>query len=300
MNLQDMVCIHLDIGIWGGRKRLTQGDLGLSAEILPPEAVASLGSKRIFPREPLDAFHALRTRIERSFQRMGVRFMGGFAVPAAVKDEVAEMLHEYQKEFGRLIDTLLCDYGRSLDDFVTGYPKWKGMVLSAALRPEDTRSRFHFRYQVTQIMVPEGMEDTSGVKEAVEALPKQVFLDVAGQGSAILRSLGNRQAAVSVRTVGPLKAAWGKLVALSFLDRNIVPVASRLEAIIESLPKSGAFQDADCELLRKTAAVLADTGINADPARYPVPGARPVRAKPVETFRVQRRQPLGVIHAFDW
>ena len=46
--LDKVVCVSLDTHIWTARKKLRPEDLPLAAGTLPPEEVASLGSKRVF------------------------------------------------------------------------------------------------------------------------------------------------------------------------------------------------------------------------------------------------------------
>ena len=58
--LDNLLALNLDISLWSARKKMTPEDLG-GAE-LPPEDLASLGSKRIADPECLRIFGALKAR----------------------------------------------------------------------------------------------------------------------------------------------------------------------------------------------------------------------------------------------
>jgi ABC-type phosphonate transport system ATPase subunit len=77
--LDHLVVVHLDIAIWTARKKLAATDLG-GAE-LPPEDLASLGSKRICNPEDLRTFGTLKARAVSLLDRNGVRFLNGWAIP---------------------------------------------------------------------------------------------------------------------------------------------------------------------------------------------------------------------------
>ena len=58
--LDRLLAINLDISLWSARKKLTSEDFG-DVE-LPPDDLASLGSKRICDPERLRVFNALKAR----------------------------------------------------------------------------------------------------------------------------------------------------------------------------------------------------------------------------------------------
>ena len=89
--LQQVVCFSLEeISLWGARKKLRTEDLKLTqGDVLPPKDLASLGSKKIFNPKALAKFEALKKRAHVACGRVGIRFMGGYAVPESVADDLA-------------------------------------------------------------------------------------------------------------------------------------------------------------------------------------------------------------------
>ena len=95
--LDHLVVVQLDIHIWTARKKLASADLG-GAE-LPPEDLASLGSKRVCNPEDLRAFGMLKARAVNALERSGIRFLNGWAVPEARMDAIGIELAAIRDEF---------------------------------------------------------------------------------------------------------------------------------------------------------------------------------------------------------
>ena len=71
--LDNLLALNLNVSLWSARRKMSQEDLG-GAE-LPPEDLASLGSKRIADPENLKVFGTLKARAFNYLDRHGVRFM---------------------------------------------------------------------------------------------------------------------------------------------------------------------------------------------------------------------------------
>ena len=95
--LQQLLVVNLDVHIWSARKKLTAVDL--SDTNLPPEELASLGSKRICNPEELRAFSMLKARAIALLERNGIRFLSGWAVPEAKMDAISNELASIGNEF---------------------------------------------------------------------------------------------------------------------------------------------------------------------------------------------------------
>ena len=68
--LDNLLALNLNVSLWSARRKMSQEDLG-SAE-LPPEDLASLGSKRIADPENLKVFGTLKARAFNYLDRHGV------------------------------------------------------------------------------------------------------------------------------------------------------------------------------------------------------------------------------------
>ena len=80
--LERVVLVKVEANIYGARKKLKKEDLVLAdGSKLPPEDLASLGSKRLLDPDQLTVFNRLKKEAERICLRIGTRFLGGFAIP---------------------------------------------------------------------------------------------------------------------------------------------------------------------------------------------------------------------------
>ena len=98
--LDNLLALNLNVSLWSARRKMSQEDLG-GAE-LPPEDLASLGSKRIADPENLKIFGTLKARAFNYLDRQGIRFMSGWAIPEEKAGEIVQELisirNDFQKE----------------------------------------------------------------------------------------------------------------------------------------------------------------------------------------------------------
>lgn len=116
--LDHLVVVNLDIHIWTARKKLVPLDLG-GAE-LPPEDLASLGSKRICNPEDLRTFGTLKARAVNLLERNGIRFLSGWAVPETRMDAIGIELAAIRDEFNAAKESFLQRYEQSVQDWIAG------------------------------------------------------------------------------------------------------------------------------------------------------------------------------------
>lgn len=120
--LDHLLVVNLDIHIWTARKKLVPLDLG-GAE-LPPEDLASLGSKRVCNPEDLRSFTTLKARAVSVLERSGIRFLSGWAVPDTRIDDIMRELAVIRDEFNAAKESFLQRYEQSVRDWIARHPQW--------------------------------------------------------------------------------------------------------------------------------------------------------------------------------
>ena len=95
--LKQLTAIRLDVNIWSARKKLTPTDF--VTPDLPPEHLASLGSKKVCNPEDLRVFATLKARAIALLDRHGVRFLGGWVIPESATRMVIESLETIGGDF---------------------------------------------------------------------------------------------------------------------------------------------------------------------------------------------------------
>ena len=97
--LDRLVVVNLDVHIWSARKKLLPQDFGNTE--LPPEELASLGSKRVCNPEELKTFGTLKARVTSLLERCGIRFLNGWTIPIEKQEEVSNELANIRNEFNQ-------------------------------------------------------------------------------------------------------------------------------------------------------------------------------------------------------
>lgn len=130
--LDRVVLVKIQANIYGARKKLRKEDLVLAdGSELPPEDLASLGSKRLLDPDQLADFNRLKKAAERHCLRVGTRFMGGFVVPVEHADAIVSELEKVAQEFAVNKAKFLAGYDDAVRDWIKKHPSFAGIIEKA-------------------------------------------------------------------------------------------------------------------------------------------------------------------------
>ncbi len=210
--LDHLVVVNLNIHIWSARKKLTLADLG-GAE-LPPEDIASLGSKRICNPDELKAFGTLKARAVTLLDRYGVRFLGGWAVPEAKVDAINVGLAAVQDEFSTTKEAFLQRYDQVIQGWIAKHPQWAGIIANSTVNEEYVRSRIDFRWQMFRVVSPEVGQGKShdSFHADINNLGNRLFGEVAKTAEEAWKRCYAGKTEVTRKALSPLKSIHDKLV----------------------------------------------------------------------------------------
>ena len=116
--LKHLTILRLDVNIWSARKKLTPADFGTLD--LPPEKLASLGSKKVCNPEDLRIFSTLKARAIALLDRHGVRFLGGWGIPETCASRVIDGLDKIASDFITAKDEFLGRYDEAIRHWIYG------------------------------------------------------------------------------------------------------------------------------------------------------------------------------------
>jgi len=240
VRLTDQTTLFLvDYHIWSGRKKLRAEDLQMGTA-LPPDALISLGSKKICNPDELRVFHRNKKRVERELLAVGTRFLGGYIVPNAVAAAVQAKADVITAETRAAAEAFLADYDRHIDAWCAAYPAWETAIRHAVDPVESVRGQFRFRVQALQIeTAPVIGEDT--LAEDLAEVGETIFSEVEQMARGLERSFLGKDG-LSRRALGTFRRVYDKLNALSFIDYRIDPVVRSLRGWLERLPDAGPIQ----------------------------------------------------------
>ena len=149
--MNNCVYLKLDISIWTGKARLTPEDIPDAVVDMPPEALATLGSKRIFDPQALRPFNTAKTRAFRTCDQYGVRCMGVWLVDNGVLNNLTAELDKLRGEFEYSVGTFISTYEDGASNWLQQFPAWEGIIRAALPDSTAIGKKFAFRYYVLKV-----------------------------------------------------------------------------------------------------------------------------------------------------
>lgn len=143
---------------------MSQEDLG-GAE-LPPDDLASLGSKRIADPENLKVFGTLKARAFNYLDRHGVRFMSGWAIPEEKAGEIVQELLSIRNEFQKEKEAFLASYDQNVQAWIEKHHQWGEIIRNSTVGPDYVCGRMGFRWQLYKVAPLAQHSDNTAVLEA--------------------------------------------------------------------------------------------------------------------------------------
>ena len=253
--LDHLLVVNLDIHIWTARKKLVPLDLG-GAE-LPPEDLASLGSKRVCNPEDLRSFTTLKARAVSVLERSGIRFLSGWAVPDTRIDDIMRELAVIRDEFNAAKESFLQRYEQSVRDWIARHPQWGNIIAGSTVSEEYVRSRLDFRWQVFQVAQPEAVDrNMDNLKEDIDRLGGTLFDEIAKAAGEAWHRCYAGKTEITRKALSPLKAMYDKPMGQTFVEPRVAPVAELLDTAFRSIPKRGAITGSTLVMLQGLVSLL--------------------------------------------
>ena len=232
-----LLVVNLDVRVWTARKKLTPSDLGDAQ--LPPEDLASLGSKRVCDPEDLKIFGTLKARAANLLERNGVRFLSGWAIPEAKSQEIADELLRIRDEFEQTKQSFLARYEQSVQDWIDKHPTWASIIAGSTVSKEHVSSRLSFAWQMFKV-IPPFAQSGGDLHDEVDKLGSTLFEEIARDAADTWKRCFADKTEVTRKALCPLKAMQQKLHGLSFLEPRVLPVTELIQAALDSVPRRGA------------------------------------------------------------
>ena len=259
--LDQMVLVKVEATIYGARKKLKIEDLMLvDGSKLPPEDLASLGSKRLLDPDQLTVFNRLKKEAERICLRIGTRFLGGYAIPCASAPSIIAELERIALDFATAKTEFLAGYDAAVTDWVVRHPEFAGIIEKAVDSVEFVSTRFSFDYLVVTVGLPEALpvEDIVRLESKIVSLSEQMFYEIAVDANQFIEQslIGKDQ--VTRNALRPIKRMRDKLDGLGFLDYRVAPVVSTIDDLLTRIPERGAIEGPILQEILATAMLLAD------------------------------------------
>jgi hypothetical protein len=259
--LDRVVLVKVDANIYGARKKLKKEDLVLAdGSKLPPEDLASLGSKRLLDPDKLTVFNRLKKEAERICLRVGTRFLGGFAVPVESAASITAELERIGLDFAAAKTEFIAGYDAAVTDWVVRHPEFAGIIEQAVDSVEFVSTRLSFDFLVVSVGLPDSLPpaDIARLESKIGSLSEQMFYEISVEANQLIEQslLGKEQ--VTRNALRPIRRMRDKLDGLSFLDHRVAPVVSTIDELLTRIPNKGAIEGGILQEILATAMLLSD------------------------------------------
>lgn len=235
--LEQILCINLNVNIWTARRKLTAQDMG--GVDLPPEELASLGSKRVCDPEKLKVFTTLKARATSLLDRSGVRFLGGWAIPNSKAGVVADGLRAIRDDFLKAKDQFLGGYEEGLVEWIAAFPRWADVIRDSTVSADYVRARLGFRWQIFRVVSEQLNGPDNGLSEEVASLGGALFEEVSAMADDVWKVSFVGRTEVTQKALRPLRTIQSKLQGLSFVEPRVSPALDLLDMVFSQMPASG-------------------------------------------------------------
>ena len=272
--LDRLVAVNLSVTIWTARRKLTAADFG-GAE-LPPEELASWGSKKICDPEALRIFNTLKSRAVAHLDKIGVRFLGGWAIPEDQAAAIQAKLSDLRNDFLIAKDTFLNSYDQAVKDWVDRHPGWENLIAASTVGADYVRSRLSFGWQFYKVAPPVAGDITAdSLSDEVSSLGRTLFDEIAKEARVVWAKVYAGKTELSHKALSPLKTMHQKLVGLSFVEPRAAPAADLIEAAMLGVPKRGLISGPPLVMLQGLVTMLRDPKLLAEHGQKIIEGHSP-------------------------
>ena len=260
--LDRLLALNLTVNLWSARRKMTAEDMG--GGNLPPEDLASLGSKRIADPETLKIFGTLKARAVNYLDRHGVRFMCGWAIPEEQAGEIVQELLKIRDEFLAAKESFLADYDRSIQTWIEKHQQWGDIIRDSTVGPDYVRARMDSRWQMFKVAPLVSHEDKnvmleSGLVDEVTNLGSTLFEEIVHDADEMWRRVYQGRVEVAHKALSPLRTLHKKLLGLSFVEPHVAPVADIIQMASNRMPAKGNIAGAELLLLQGLVCLLRDS-----------------------------------------
>ena len=261
---QQLVLVQHGIELWSGQAKITDGDYNVAGggTLLKEDVKASSGQKWLIDKSTLAPFLASKKRFITILESTGLRFMGGYAVPADRWQEIRSQLEEEIETFEELKHDFLAKYEANVRDWARSHPKLELSICTSAPTRDEVEVRIRSGYMAVRLS-PVTESDAPMLEEKLSGLTGQLVLEVASAARTFVRSvLGRSTDGRSITSVKQIAILAAKLRGLAFIAPGCLPFAQLIDRELQSLKNArGTLDRANPQVFLK---LVALTGILTD------------------------------------
>jgi len=244
-----LVSLH-GIHLWTARKKISQADFpGVE---FPPEQLVSMGSKHVLDPERLKTFERCKREAHSECARVGVKFLGRYAVPEEKLGDLLLKLRSIKTRFMTYKKAFLSQYDQFIDDWANAdwkKPEWKAMILRSLTPKAVVATKFDFGFTAMKIVAHPDEELSEGLGNEVKGLTSELVKEVTSEARNIIQRGMLERGTATQGTINTLKKIAEKIDGLKFLSPFVQVVSDYVSRVVNSMPDEGSIKDDDFQRL---------------------------------------------------
>lgn len=253
--LDQLLVVNLDVHIWSASRKLLPEDLG-NAD-LPPDELASLGSKKICNPEEINIFKTLKARAESLLKQKGIRFLSGWAVPEAKLANIDAGLSAIRDDFNSSKTGFLQRYEQTVNEWIAQHPAWSAIIANSIVSEDYVRSRLDFRWQVFRVGTPATSTQVQDhLEEEIHNLGFTLYEEIAKSASETWKHCYEGKTEVTRKPLSPLKSMYDKLMGLTFVEPRASNIATLINTALTNIPRRGPITGSTLLMLQGLVSLL--------------------------------------------
>lgn len=211
--------------------------LGKGGKTLPNEVRASMGTKFFMDRAVLKKLQGCRNRLVSYLGSVAVRYLGGYAAPIELKDQILKKVADEKATFEGIKQELVTHYDEYVDKWCSQFPDCSQELKASAPSLEKVEARNRFGVNVFQVQPLTGEQAIAADSQIGETLLDEVSKDARNLYCTSFRG----KTECSRKALSAIERLARKLQGLAFLDNRALPLATDVFNRIGQLPKHGPY-----------------------------------------------------------
>ncbi len=257
ISAKKLICITLDVHLWGGRQALKREHLQAydsSINTLPPSALASMGSVKICDPEEVRVFQRIKNEAIRLLEDSGLPLLGSVGIPEDNFDVVYQNLLTLGAKFDAAANDLFLRYDQQV---AAWRDKWKrenpgnAHLLGRIPDAQTVCGKLSFGFHCYAVEQPVGGTSEHAANgmylSQLQGLKGELFKTCAAEANDLLTKYliksdgvgSSAKEAITQKTLRPLKRTMAKLRTFSFVDPTAGPLADLIEWSLRQVPDNG-------------------------------------------------------------
>lgn len=228
LDVTKAIMVTMDVNMWAASCKLTRDEISGSVN-LPPDELATLGSKRLFNPDKLKVFGKLKTQAYRAIDKVGVRFMpSAWFVSETEWPELVQTLEGLKTQWDAALDEFCATYEEGCRDWIRQFPQWANILRNAMPDVDKVRSKYGYRHIAVRVAPV-----NDDAKVVIAGLSDAAMEDMLRTANEVWDTIfDGRTAKVTHRTLSPVRDLSRKLYAMTFANPSCGIISGILDAML--------------------------------------------------------------------